>query len=76
MLSNVKLLVVDGKTFRSVDELAEYMRRLLNQSYEMFDTFCRLLVNENDELDMQFECWLTAQGKKQAVEEWRREMMA
>lgn len=76
MLSTEKTLVVNGMSFHNADELVEHMKRLLNQSYELFDAFSRQMIHENDELDLQFECWLIAQGKKQAIEEWRREMMA
>lgn len=74
MLANRKPLVVDNKPFYTVDEIVEHMKILLDKSYGVFDAFCRKLLHENDELDAQFECWLVANGKKTAIEEWRKEL--
>ena len=74
MLSKEKTLVVDGQKFQNPDQIVSYMAEHLDQSYEEFDVFCRKLLNEKNELDIQFECWLVALGKKQAVEEWQKEM--
>lgn len=76
MLATDKTLVVDGRTFRNPDEIVAYMNELLDRSYDAFDSFCRKLLNENDELDTQFECWLQALGKQQAIADWRNELMA
>ena len=82
MLSDQKTLVLEvkdskaaaSKEFRNVDAIADYMLQLLDQSQETFDRFCRMLLDENDELNPQFECWLIATGKQKAIDDWRNEL--
>lgn len=74
MLSGKKDLMIDGKVFNSVDELAEYIKKLIADSYEDFDKLCHKLVDDNGNLDSQFECWLYAIGKKDKLNQWRNSL--
>lgn len=71
MLSGQKLMHFDGKEFRTVGEFAEHMKELLEQSYEKFESACHKLIDYEDNLDVQFESWLLALGKKKELDSWR-----
>lgn len=71
MLSGQKLMHFDGKEFRTVGEFADYMKDLLDDSYEKFETVCHNLIDYDDNLDVQFESWLLALGKKKELNAWR-----
>jgi serine/threonine protein kinase len=71
MLSGQKLMHIEGKDFRTVGELADYMKELLDESYEKFETLCHKLIDYDDNLDVQLESWLLALGKKKEIEVWR-----
>jgi hypothetical protein len=70
-LSERKLLSLAGQQFRTVDELAGYMRELLETSWEAFAKLCYKLVDRDGDLDTQLEMWLIAIGKKKELENWR-----
>jgi len=74
MLSGQKIFNFEGKQFRTVGELAEYMKQLLDSSYEEFQSFCHKLIDFNNNLDVQFECWLIALGKRKELEQWRNSL--
>jgi len=74
MLSGQKLLRIDGQEFRTVGELAEYMKSLLDDSYERFEEFCHRMIDYDDNLDVQLEAWLIALGKRKELENWRRSL--
>lgn len=71
MLSGQKLMHFDGKEFRTVGEFADYMKELLDESYEKFEAVCHKLIDYEDNLDVQFESWLLALGKKKELNSWR-----
>ena len=71
MLSGQKLMHFDGKEFRTVGEFADYMKELLDESYEKFEAMCHKLIDYEDNLDVQFESWLLALGKKKELNSWR-----
>ena len=71
MLSGQKLMHFDGKEFRTVGEFADYMKELLDESYERFEAVCHKLIDYEDNLDVQFESWLLALGKKKELNSWR-----
>ena len=71
MLSGQKLMHFDGKDFRTVGEFADYMKELLDESYEKFEAVCHKLIDYEDNLDVQFESWLLALGKKKELNSWR-----
>lgn len=75
MLSSEKELVIDGVSYKTPDDIANKMAEILGHSPEALDKFSKKLIHENDELDIQFECWLEAIGKKTALDEWRAELM-
>ncbi len=76
MLSGQKIFNFDGKQFRTVGELAEYMKDLLNESYDVFQKFCHKLIDYKDNLDTQFECWLIVLGKNDELKKWRESLKA
>lgn len=71
MLSGQKLMYFGGKEFRTVGEFADYMKELLDDSYEKFEAVCHDLIDYDDNLDVQFESWLLALGKKKELKAWR-----
>lgn len=70
-LSGQKLLNIDGQQFRTVGELARYMRDRLEESFEIFERLCHRLVDYDGNLDIQLEMWLITIGKKSELENWR-----
>lgn len=72
LLSGQKLFNVDNKQLKNVAELSAYMKGLLDSSYEEFEHFCHKLIDYDDTLDVQFEAWLIALGKRKELNEWRK----
>jgi hypothetical protein len=72
LLSGQRVLYMDKKMFGTADELAIYMQGQLDESFEKLDEFCHRLIDENGELDVQFEAWLIALGKREQLEAWRK----
>ncbi|TEB07767.1 Serine/threonine-protein kinase pkn5 [Pelotomaculum schinkii] len=70
-ISGQKLLCIAGQHFRTVGELAGYMRSQLDESFEAFESLCHKLVDYDGNLDIQLEAWLTAIGKKKELDRWR-----
>jgi serine/threonine protein kinase len=70
-LSGQKLLNLEGQQFRTVGELAGYMREQLEASFEAFERLCHQLVDYDGNLDIQLEMWLVTIGKKNELENWR-----
>ena len=73
-LSGQKLFLLNGEKFRTVGELANYMRNILDESFERFETLCHRLVDYDGNLDFQLETWLIAIGKQDEIEKWRASM--
>lgn len=73
-LSGQKLLLLDGQQIRTVGELASYMRSVLNESFDRFESLCHRLVDYDGNLDFQLETWLMAIGKQKEIEKWRASM--
>lgn len=71
MLSGQKLMRVDNKEFRTIGELTNYMKELLAVSFESFQEFCHGLIDYDEKLNPQFESWLIALGKREAISTWR-----
>ena len=70
-LSGQKLLNIEGQQFRTIGELAGYMRERLEESFEAFERLCHKLVDYDGNLDIQLEMWLITIGKKKELENWR-----
>ena len=66
-----RLFYIDGLEFRTVRELAEHMRRMLDSSIMDFKRLCHRLVDYDGELDDRFEAWLIMNGKEKELENWR-----
>lgn len=75
MLSGQRLFCIDGKSFRTLDELVSYMKRLLDDSFEKFENFCHKLIGSDNQLDVQFESWLIALGKRKELDTWRNKIV-
>lgn len=73
-LSGQKLLLLDGEQFRTVGELAGYMRSVLDESYDRFESLCHRLIDYDGNLDFQLETWLIAIGKQNEIDKWRASM--
>jgi hypothetical protein len=74
LLSGQKLLYISGLHFRTVGELANYMRNVLDESFESFESLCHKLVDYDGNLDVQLETWLIAIGKRKELDKWRELM--
>lgn len=75
MLSGKKILNVFDRQFPSIDDVAVFLDELIHSSYDSFDRFCRILINERGELAPQFESWLIALGKREEIKNWRKGFM-
>ena len=73
-LSGQKLLLLDGEKFRTVGELAGYLRSVLDESRDRFETLCHRLVDYDGNLDFQLETWLIAIGKQKEIDKWKASM--
>ena len=73
-LSGQKLLLLDGEQIRTVGELANYMRSVLAESFDKFESLCHRLVDYDGNLNFQLETWLMAIGKQKELEKWRESM--
>ena len=73
-LSGQKLLLLNGEQFRTVGELVNYMRDVLDESFERFESLCHKLVDYDGNLDFQLETWLIAIGKEKEIDKWRASM--
>ena len=73
-LSGQKLLLLDGEQIRTVGELANYMRSVLAESFDKFESLCHRLVDYDGNLNFQLETWLMAIGKQDEIEKWRASM--
>lgn len=74
LLSGQKLFAIGEKRLKSVGELANYMKDILDSSYEEFEKFCHTLIDYDDTLDVQLESWLIALGKKNEIVAWRAQL--
>lgn len=72
LLSGQKTLCMENNHFENVSELTAYMKKLLASSYEEFEVFCHKMIDNDDTLDVQFEAWLIALGKRKELNEWRK----
>ena len=73
-LSGQKLLLLDGEQIRTVGELAAYMKSVLAESFDKFESLCHRLVDYDGNLDFQLETWLMAIGKQKDIDKWRASM--
>lgn len=76
LLSGQKLLNIGDKQLKNVAELAAYMKKLLDSSYEEFEDFCHKMIDYDDTLDVQLEAWLIALGKRKDLDAWRHSLNA
>ena len=71
MLSGQRTLIIQGKTFQSVDELVAAMHQKLRTSEAEFQSLCDLLIDSMGTLHEQFEAWLITLGKHEELEKWK-----
>lgn len=76
LLSGQKLFAIGEKRLKSVSELTDHMKGLLDSSYEEFEDFCHSLIGYDDTLDVQLEAWLIALGKRKELDAWRHSLNA
>lgn len=74
LLSGQKKFRIKENEFETLSQLVSYMTLLLNDSYEVFEEFCSLLIDSENELNTQFESWLRVLGKAEEIEKWRNNM--
>lgn len=74
LLSGQKIFNIGERQFKNVDELAAYMKELINSSYKEFEGFCHKMISNSNVLDVQLEAWLIALGNREKLEAWRRQL--
>lgn len=74
-LSGKKVLFVDGQKIESIAELSSYMKELLTESYQAFEAFCHKMMDKDGNLDIQFETWLIALGKREQLTTWKNDLV-
>lgn len=74
LLSGNRRLYKDGVTFESISSLTSFMKDLYVQKNDLFEKFCYKLIDEKGNLDVQFESWLIALGKRKELEEWKNNL--
>ncbi len=74
MLSGQKLMHIGNMSFRTVGELNEYMKKMVDESFDDFQELCHGLVDYDGNLDCQFESWLVALGKRKEINQWRQKV--
>ena len=72
LLSGDRSYHISGRTFSSVDNLTQYMKELIDVSYEDFAAFCNQIINKDSSLDPQFEAWLIALGRRKELDDWKK----
>jgi len=70
MLSDKKDLFIDNVVINDLDGLSKHLLTLINSDYNRFEKLCKNLVGENNVLDVQFEAWLIANGKRDEIKKW------
>lgn len=71
-LSGQKVYKLNGESFTTVGEFANYMKRLLETSRKSFLDLCHdLMTYQGTIKDEQLEIWLTCLGKEKELEDWR-----
>ena len=73
MVSGEQGLVVNGMQFDSIDSLAAYIATIVNRPNE-FSAFYMKLMNDQNELDPQFESWMIARGKRNELAAWKQNL--
>lgn len=74
LLSGQKIFNIENKQFKNISELTAHIKGLIDSSYEEFVKFCHTLINYNGILDVQFESWLIALGKRKKLDAWRKSL--
>ena len=76
LLSGKRELKLSEKIFTTIEELVDYMNYVMSQSEDEFENFCYNLINENNELNIEFESWLISLGKRSKLEDWKKNIVA
>lgn len=74
MLSGQKLMHIGENDFRTIGELNDYMKKMVEDSFDNFQELCHKLVDYDGNLDCQFESWLIALGKREEIKQWRQKV--
>lgn len=74
VLSEHKNFYLNGVTFDSVSQLEDYLQEQLRISVGAFENACREMIDVNGNLKIQFETWLIAHGKIDAINNWKKEV--
>lgn len=74
LLSAETNLCVGGRSFENPNQLYEYMKSLVQSSYNEFEQFCYRMIDQEDMLDVQLETWLMTLGQDTEIELWRQQV--
>ncbi len=74
LLSGQKKLVIDGKSYFTLEELSAQMQLEADRSFEGFRLFAHRLMPDERTLDPQFEAWMEALGHAGTLEAWREQL--
>jgi len=65
-------MIINEIEYDSIDGLANEMAETARKSFSDYINLCKKLIRADRSLDPQFEAWLTANGKLNIVNEWKR----
>ena len=74
MLSERKILKVNGKEFSDISQLVSYISSSVKVSFSEFEKICSELIQPDNRLTVQFESWLIVQGKSEEVRKWEKKL--
>ena len=71
MLGAERTYAYGKRCFSTMDAFADFQEETFYESQEEFTRICHTLVDARNRLDPQFEAWLVAIGKGDALESWK-----
>ena len=74
ILSGDKVFFFEGHKFTEISDLSKYLVTQLDKSYADFENSCKKMISNSGELDIQFEVWLEALGKKEEIKKWKKKL--
>lgn len=74
ILSGDKVFFFEGHKFTEISDLSKYLVTQLDKSYADFENSCKKIISNSGELDIQFEVWLEALGKKEEIKKWKKSL--
>jgi serine/threonine protein kinase len=71
VLSGRREFVIDGLIFNNTEQLVQHLSKVFDKDPKSFTALCDKLIYDDNTLDIQFESWLIALGKKEEIQKWK-----